>query len=77
MNNILEFSFMWDTFVHLLQFIPVTLFLAIISMLLASIIGLASAIVQLRNIPILKQIATVYLLIGRAVPACKSILRVD
>lgn len=68
MNNILEFSFMWDTFIHLLQFIPITLFLAIISMILASIIGLASAIVQLRNIPILKQIATVYLLIGRAVP---------
>ena len=68
MNDILEFSFMFDTFLEMLKFVPITLFLAVISMLLASLIGLVSAVVQFRNIPVLKQISNVYLLIGRAIP---------
>lgn len=68
MSNILEFSFMVDTFFELLKYIPVTLFLAVVSMLLASVIGLVSAVVQVRNIPVLAQISHAYLLIGRAIP---------
>jgi len=68
MNNILEFSFMSDTFFEMLKFIPITLFLTLTSMLFASIIGLLSAVILLRNIPVLKQIAQAYLLIGRAIP---------
>ena len=68
MNNILEFSFMSDTFFEMLKFIPITLFLTLTSMFFASIIGLLSAVILLRNIPVLKQIAHVYLLIGRAIP---------
>lgn len=68
MTDILEFSFMFDTFLEMLKFVPITLFLAIFSMLFASLIGLASAVVQFRNIPILKQISTAYLLLGRAIP---------
>lgn len=68
MSNILEFSFMVETFFKMLEYVPITLFLAVTSMLLACILGLISATVQLKEIPILKQIATVYLLIGRAVP---------
>lgn len=68
MSNILEFSFMVETFFELLKFIPVTLLLAVVSMLLASVIGLISAVVQVRNIPVLAQISHAYLLIGRAIP---------
>lgn len=68
MSNILEFSFMVQTFFEMLKFVPVTLFLAVVSMLLASVLGMASAVVQFKNIPVLKQISTAYLLIGRAIP---------
>lgn len=68
MSNILEFSFMVETFFELLKYIPVTLFLAVVSMLLASVIGLISAVVQVRNIPVLAQLSHAYLLIGRAIP---------
>jgi His/Glu/Gln/Arg/opine family amino acid ABC transporter permease subunit len=68
MSNILEFSFMSGTFFELLKFIPITLFLTLTSMFFASIIGLISAVILLRNIPVLKQMAHAYLLIGRAIP---------
>lgn len=68
MKEILEFSFMWETFLKMLEFVPVTLFLAITSMLLASLVGAVGAVALVRNIPIIKQIATVYLLLGRAIP---------
>lgn len=68
MSSVLEFSFMWDTFVYLLKYIPVTLFLSITSMILAIIIGLFSAIALVRNIPVLRRLAKAYLLIGRAIP---------
>lgn len=68
MSNVLEFSFMADSFWSLLQYVPVTLFLAIISMLLASLIGLGCALVLVRNIPGVRQIVRAYLLLGRAIP---------
>lgn len=68
MSDILEFSFMYDTFFEMLQFIPITLFLTVTSMFLASIIGLVCAMIQLKNVRILKQITHAYLLIGRAIP---------
>lgn len=68
MSNVLEFSFMADSFWSLLQYVPVTLFLAITSMLLASLIGLGCALVLVRNIPGVRQIVRAYLLLGRAIP---------
>lgn len=68
MNKLLEFSFMWDTFIYLLEFIPVTLFLAVTSMVLAIIIGLFSAVALVKNIPFFRQLAKFYLLFGRAIP---------
>ena len=68
MTNLLEFSFMFDSFWGLLRYVPVTLFLAIVSMLLAGLIGLGCAVVLVRNIPGVKQIVRAYLLLGRAIP---------
>ena len=68
MKDILEFSFMYETFFEMLKFIPITLFLTVTSIILASIIGLLCAVIQFRNIPILKQVINAYLLIGRATP---------
>lgn len=68
MTNLLELSFMVDSFWSLLRYVPVTLFLASVSMLLASLIGLGCAMVLVRNIPGVKQIVRAYLLLGRAIP---------
>lgn len=68
MGDIIEFSFMVQTFLELIQYVPLTLFLAVISMIFASILGLTSAIIQIRKITILNQIANLYVLLGRAVP---------
>ncbi|MBP2632176.1 MAG: polar amino acid transporter, inner rane subunit [Firmicutes bacterium] len=68
MGDIIEFSFMVQTFLELIQYVPLTLFLAVISMIFASILGLTSAIIQIRKIPVLNQIANLYVLLGRAVP---------
>ena len=68
MTNLLEFSFMVDSFWSLLRYVPVTLFLAMVSMLLASLIGLGCAVVLVRNVPGVKQLVSAYLLLGRAIP---------
>ncbi len=68
MSNIVEFSFMWETFWEMLKYIPITLFLTVTSMFFASLIGLLSAVILLKNVPILKRIVPMYLLIGRAIP---------
>lgn len=68
MTSILEFSFMVDSFLSLLKYVPVTLLLAVVSMLLASLVGLACAVVLLRDIPILRRAVRLYLLLGRAIP---------
>ena len=68
MSDVIEFSFMLESFFSLLNYVPVTLFLAIASMLLASVLGLLCAIVLLRRLPGLTQLVRLYLLLGRAVP---------
>lgn len=68
MSDVIEFSFMLESFFSLLKYVPVTLFLAIASILLASVLGLLCAIVLLRRLPGLIQLVRLYLLLGRAVP---------
>lgn len=68
MSDIIEFSFMLESFLSLLHYVPVTLFLAVASMALASVLGLLCAVVLIRNLPGLSQLVRLYLLIGRAVP---------
>ena len=62
MSDVIEFSFMLESFFSLLNYVPVTLFLAIASMLLASVLGLLCAIVLLRRLPGLTQLVRLYLL---------------
>jgi len=68
MGNIIEFSFMYDSFWELLQYVPITLFLAVATMILACVLGLINALIQIKEIPVLKFFAHSYVLLGRAVP---------
>jgi His/Glu/Gln/Arg/opine family amino acid ABC transporter permease subunit len=68
MGNVIDFSFALEVFGKLIGYVPVTLGLALSSMFFASVLGLAVMFVRWRRIPVLGQLATFYVIIGRALP---------
>ncbi|MFK9094451.1 amino acid ABC transporter permease [Bacillus salipaludis] len=68
MNLKLDFGYLVDILPELLTFIPLTLFLAVISMIFSIIGGLILALITRSNIPVLKQLATIYISFFRAIP---------
>ena len=64
----LDFGYLVDITPELLTFIPLTLFLAVISMIFSIIGGLILALIVRSNIPVLKQLATIYISFFRAIP---------
>lgn len=68
MNNIIDPYFLIEMFFNLVKYVPVTLGLAITSMILASILGIAVMLIRMRKIPILSHLADLYVLLGRALP---------
>lgn len=68
MNLKLDFGYLVEIIPELLTFIPLTLFLAVISMIFSIIGGLILALITRSNIPVLKQLATIYISFFRAIP---------
>ncbi|MED5099824.1 amino acid ABC transporter permease [Niallia circulans] len=68
MNLNLDFPYLVDILPELLEFMPLTLFLAVLSMVFAIIGGLILAVISRSNIPVLKQLAAVYISFFRAIP---------
>ncbi|MCB5238608.1 amino acid ABC transporter permease [Niallia circulans] len=68
MNLNLDLQYLVDIIPELLTFIPLTLFLAVLSMIFAIIGGLILAVISRSNIPVLKQLAAVYISFFRAIP---------
>jgi putative amino-acid transport system permease protein len=68
MNLKLDFGYLVDILPELLTFIPLTLFLAVISMFFSIIGGLILALITRSNIPVLKQLATIYISFFRSIP---------
>lgn len=64
----LDFGYLVEIIPDLLKLIPLTLFLAVISMIFAIIGGLVLALITRSNIPVLKQLATIYISFFRAIP---------
>jgi putative S-methylcysteine transport system permease protein len=64
----LDFGYLVEIIPELLTFIPLTLFLAVISMIFSVIGGLVLALIIRSNIPVLKQLATIYISFFRAIP---------
>lgn len=63
-----DVSYLLEAFPALLAYLPMTLFLAITSMLIASVIGLVLAVIIRNRIPLLSQLAEVYVSFFRSVP---------
>lgn len=68
MTNIIDLAYAGRTLKYLIPYIPVTLSLAIVSMVAGCILGLAVMVVRWKKIPVLSQLGTVYVVVGRAVP---------
>lgn len=64
----MNLSLLVEILLHLINYIPVTLGLAAISMLFASMLGFCVMLVRLKKIPVLCHIADLYVLLGRALP---------
>ena len=68
LSSTFEWSRVWDQLPDLLGKLPVTLELAVVAMLISLILGLLVAIVRIKKIPVLTQIAKIYLSVIRGTP---------
>lgn len=68
MGKLFDFNFMIEAFPDIIKYLPVTLEITLVSMILGIIIGLVVAIIKIYNVPILKNIASVYVSFIRGTP---------
>lgn len=68
MAQIFDIETVFAQIPELLKYLPVTLELALVSMIIAVILGLLLAVVKMKKIPVLRQIVGVYVSIIRGTP---------
>ncbi|KAB2330010.1 amino acid ABC transporter permease [Cytobacillus depressus] len=66
--SIIDFEFAWRHFPEVLKGVPVTLLIAVISMILGIIFGLIIALCRIYKVPIVNRIVVVYVSFIRGVP---------
>ena len=65
-------QYIWQAFPEIIKGIPLTLEITVIAFIIGSLIGFACALVRLQNLPIAKQVVTIYLSIIRGTPLLGS-----
>lgn len=68
MAKIFDFRAVWKQIPEIIQYLPVTLELAIVSMIVAVVLGLLLAVVKMKKIPVLSQVINLYISIIRGTP---------
>lgn len=68
MAKLFDFNAVLEQLPEILKYLPTTLILAVSSMLLALVGGMLLALIKTKNIPVLKQIAGVYISLIRGTP---------
>ena len=68
MANLFDFKLVFTQIPDLLRYLPVTLELSVISMLIGIILGLILAIIKIREVPVLKHISTFFISVIRGTP---------
>ena len=68
MANLFDFKLVFTQIPDLLRYLPVTLELSVISMLIGIILGLILAIIKIREVPVLKHFATFFISLIRGTP---------
>lgn len=68
MPNILDFGLIFTQIPTLLAYLPVTLFITVFSMLFGVILGLVVAVIKMHKIPVLSQLAAIFVSFIRGTP---------
>lgn len=68
MAKLFDFKQVFTNIPELLKYLPITLELALLAMLIGLVLGLILAIIKIKQIPVLKQIATLFVSIVRGTP---------
>lgn len=68
MAKLFDFKQVFEQIPEILRYLPVTLELAVISMIIAIILGLVLALINVKKIPVLRQLAQVYISLIRGTP---------
>lgn len=68
MTKLFDFKLVFEQIPELLKYLPITLELAILAMLLGMLLGLLLAVIKIRQIPVLKQVATFFISAIRGTP---------
>ncbi|MCX8617430.1 amino acid ABC transporter permease [Gilliamella sp. B2923] len=68
MPNILDFGLIFTQIPTLLAYLPVTLFITVFSMLFGVMLGLVVAVIKMHKIPVLSQLAAIFVSFIRGTP---------
>lgn len=68
MANLFDFGLVFEQIPKLLEFLPMTIQLTLLSLVIGWSVGLLIALVKIKQIPVLKRIASVYVSIVRGTP---------
>ena len=64
----LDFNYMIQVFLMIIKFVPLTLYMAVLSMIFAIILALVMAFIKNNRVPVLHQLVTCYISFFRAMP---------
>jgi polar amino acid transport system permease protein/L-cystine transport system permease protein len=67
-TSIIDFTYIAGSFFYILGYVKVTVFITLISVVMGAILGLLSCVVQQNNVPVLRVIARIYVLVCRSLP---------
>ena len=68
MSNLFDIKMVFTQIPDLLTYLPVTLELAVVSMIVSLILGLILGLIKMKKIPVLKQLANLYISVIRGTP---------
>lgn len=68
MDALIDFGYMAESFPEILRYAPVTLMIAMVSMIFGLIIGLITALIKIYKIPVLRWFASAYVSFTRGTP---------
>ncbi len=68
MNKLIDVKLIFSQIPKLLEYLPVTMEIAVISMALSLLLGLALAVIRIRKIPVLRQLAAAFISVIRGTP---------
>lgn len=68
MEKLFDLDYMLKSLPQIVEYLPVTLWIAFVSMLLGGIIGLATALIRIYKVPVLAPLSTLYVSYIRGTP---------